>query len=106
MTDVKVHKIVASVIQIIYVDLDGVLVDFDAGLRQLGLDLPRLLNEDPEKAWAIISKQGVNFWENLPQRKGFLELWKYLSEWNVRILSAHSLDKEICSQGKTLGNHL
>ena len=78
----------------IFVDLDGVLVDFDKGYKDLtGIDLNKLPFQDGKSFWDPINKAGKEFWSNLKWMKDGKKLWNFVSQFNPKILSAPSKDK-------------
>lgn len=69
----------------VYLDMDGVLADFDSGAKALGFDLPpnaRRANLSPEqremknKLYAAIRR--TNFFATLPKMPGADELWNHV----------------------------
>lgn len=83
----------------IFCDLDGVLVDFDRGFRNLEENEERLSPDEYEKKhgknsiWPLIDKHDVSYWENLKWTKDGRELWDYLSQYEPIILSSPSRSK-------------
>lgn len=81
----------------IYVDMDGVLVNFEKGLNDI-LDEPydkKRYNTDSKYKsliWKSISKfqkDGGNFWEQLSKMNDADQLWNYVKKYdNVEILTA------------------
>jgi len=73
----------------IYMDLDGVMADFDGGFKKLTGKLPRDFENSPEFGgdkktasrafWKAIEKE-KNFWENLDVLPGALSLWQYVKQ--------------------------
>lgn len=77
----------------IFVDLDGVLVDFDKEMERIGF--PRHVVEHDKKAksnfWKTIgamAKRGQPFWGAMDPMPDAMELWNYVKEYNPEILSA------------------
>ena len=71
----------------VYVDLDGVLVNFKKAIEAIGLKLDDLDNK-PGMAWSRIAKAGENFWAHAPWMKDGKELWDFVKKYNPTILSA------------------
>jgi hypothetical protein len=76
----------------IYVDLDGVLVDFDKQVERIGF--PRDLTTDKKlrnKFWQTIgwmASHGKPFWGDMDLMPDAMQLWSYLKKYNPEILSA------------------
>lgn len=78
---------------ILYLDMDGVLVDFDAGFHKIsrGIDIKRFSKEQGEQAArAKYLAAGVEFWAGLEWVNGGKEIWDTASRLfqNVHILSS------------------
>lgn len=80
----------------IYVDMDGVIADFVAGVTKL-LDDPydeKLYKTDSKyrsKMWKAVtkfSKEGGKLWLDLPMMADAKKLWSYVEKYNPEILSA------------------
>ena len=76
----------------IYCDLDGVLVDFDKGYKDLTGKLPNEVNDDVE-FWKPIHKTGASFWIRLKWMPDGHTLWDYISKYNPTLLSAPSREE-------------
>lgn len=77
---------------IIYSDMDGVLVDFEKGYKELtGIDTKQYVKGDAA-FWQPISDEGASFWANLPWMPDGEELWRYIKKYKPNILSAPSQD--------------
>jgi len=63
---------------IIFCDLDGVLADFEQGLRNLGIK--------PSIIWGVINKS-TTFFETLPWTKKGRKLWSQIEQYNPIILT-------------------
>lgn len=75
----------------IYCDMDGVLVDFEKGYRELTGTYSK--NHPDNKAfWQPISDAGASFWANLDWMPDGEELWRYIKKYKPNILSAPSQD--------------
>ena len=76
----------------IYCDMDGVLVDFEKGYKELtGEDAS--YNTNPEEFWAPITKAGAAFWIKLPWMPDGKQLWDYIKPYNPSLLSAPSREE-------------
>jgi hypothetical protein len=76
----------------IYCDMDGVLVDFDKGYRELtgteaSFDTPK------EEFWEPITKAGAAFWIKLKWMPDGKQLWDYIKPYNPDLLSAPSREE-------------
>ena len=77
----------------IYCDMDGVLVDFDKGYKQLtGEDLSGEHRNDTN-FWDPINKAGYDFWINLEWMGDGKRLWKYIEKYKPKLLSAPSREE-------------
>ena len=77
----------------IFCDLDGVLVDFDKAMEEIGF--PRGSVETDKKTrnqfWGKVgamAKQGIPFWGNMDPMSDAQQLWDYVKKYNPEILSA------------------
>ena len=76
----------------IYCDMDGVIVDFDKGYKELtgteaSFDTPK------EEFWAPIQKAGAPFWIKLQWMPDGKKLWEFIKPYNPQLLSAPSRDE-------------
>jgi phosphopantetheine adenylyltransferase len=84
----------------IYCDMDGVLVDFEKGYKDLtGRDASYKTN--PEEFWEPITKAGAPFWIKLQWMPDGKELWNYIKQYNPELLSAPSRE-ESSKMGKRI----
>ena len=68
----------------IFCDLDGVLVDFNQGYKDLtGIELDKDEHRNDSQFWAPIEKAGYDFWVNLKwiEPDGHI-LWEHISKYN------------------------
>lgn len=79
---------------ILFVDLDGVLVDLVGGLSKiLETDLSNLQKSEFDKHYYKFIKdqsfeQLVKFWTHLPPKNDYLELWNHVKKYQPLILTA------------------
>lgn len=74
----------------LFVDMDGVLVDFNGGYEKLcGIKLVGYNNDFPG-FWDPINKGGVSFWMNLDWMPDGKILWNYIGKYKPSLLSAPS----------------
>lgn len=87
----KLLKEIASNFKI-YCDLDGVLVDFRRGYKDLTGKEPPPLNAkiDKREFWKAIDNAGASFWADLNWTKDGVALWTYIEPYNPEILSSPS----------------
>jgi hypothetical protein len=80
----------------IFCDLDGVLVDFIRGFKEIPANSKSQSPADYEKAhgkgsiWPMINALGESFWANLDWTEDGRELWDYLKQYDPIILSSPS----------------
>lgn len=77
----------------IYIDMDGVLVDFDKGVRDL-LNNPsfKLGKKNAEQLWSAVSKMDPEdvkeVWASFDWAPGGKQLWNYVSKHDATVLSS------------------
>jgi len=74
---------------IVYVDMDGVLADFDQGVYNITGTSPDTISE--EELWNAINEYGKSkFFSELPWMSGSKEMWNFITNnfLKVKILSA------------------
>jgi len=70
----------------VYVDLDGVLADFNQGIKNMSGQDPKDLSEEAQ--WKIVN-ESPSFWVDLPVMHGAVQLMQFLSHHeHVMILSS------------------
>ena len=78
----------------IFLDMDGVLTDFDKQFEKndKGLTMRQYIDEyGVDAAWNYINyKQGEAFWSEMEWTKDGKELWEYLKPFNPIIISSPS----------------
>lgn len=76
----------------LFVDLDGVLVDFNKGYENLtGIHLVGAKNDFPG-FWTPVNLAGIGFWANLPWMPDGKLLWNNIGKYRPILLSAPSKD--------------
>ena len=73
--------------KMLYLDLDGVLADFEGRVRQLGIK--DLRNTPPATLWKLVDST-ENFWATLPWTSDGKVLWHYVRKFSPTILTAPS----------------
>ncbi len=74
----------------IYCDMDGVIVDFVKGYKELtGVDTTHYVNSTPE-FWAPVDEQGPAFWASLDWTRDGQTLWSYIKKYRPNLLSSPS----------------
>ena len=78
----------------IYCDMDGVLVDFDKGYKDLtGINTKEADAKGSKFFWEPISKAGASFWIRLKWMPDGKQLWDYIKQYNPSLLSAPSREE-------------
>jgi len=85
---------------IIFCDMDGVLVDFDKGYKDLtGKHTKHVKLQDKNEFWGLLKKslekKGLteyDYWKNLEWMPDGQTLWNYIKQYNPYILTAPSMD--------------
>jgi len=99
--------------RLIYVDFDGVLVNFRKRVNELlGLDIDTVefnnLGRGHRGRLYSEACDSVDFWANLEPMPDFQELWSYIKYWNPCALTAYPEwnvnAKELAVAGKWLWN--
>jgi 5'(3')-deoxyribonucleotidase len=86
----------------IFCDMDGVLVDFDKGYKDLtGIATHHADTQGRDEFWNLfkrsLEEKGMSeyeYWANLDWQPGGKELWSYIKKYNPYILTAPSLNPE------------
>jgi hypothetical protein len=79
--------------RIIYVDLDGVLVDFDSGFEAISSGVKKtdyIKKHGMSDFWKLINSQGQEWWENLEWMSDGTKLWSAIENKNVKVLTSGS----------------
>ena len=80
---------------VIYTDLDGVLVDFIAGVNKLfQIDISGFeqWNDIKKDHWESIANKGSDFWYELPWTKDGHILWNHIKKYEPMILTAYPIN--------------
>jgi len=86
---------------ILYIDMDGVLVDFDKGFRQFGKGGPLDFMEKYGKPsfWKLMN-QHPHFFLNLDWMPDGKELWNYVKQYDPIILTTPAHSMKYCKEDK------
>jgi len=68
----------------LFLDLDGVLADFDAGYEKLAGERPDKSSDDVD--WRLVASR-PDFYLNLPPTRDFVELWTFAAPHRPTILT-------------------
>jgi len=94
----------------IYCDLDGVLCDFDAQLKNIGIGDGYKYEEKygAEAFWGLIGSHGVDWWAKMPWMPDGKKLWDYIKDRKVKILSkpARTLPESRVGKHEWIKNNL
>ena len=86
----------------IFVDMDGVLVDFEDGYERLtGKNIKGNHVKGDADFWQPITDAGIKFWAGLKWMPDGKELWSYIKPYNPKILSAPSRE-----ESSKIGKHV
>lgn len=78
----------------LYCDMDGVIVDFEDGYEKLtGKNIKGNHTKGDGDFWQPITDAGVKFWANLEWMSDGKELWKFIKQFNPKLLSAPSREE-------------
>ncbi len=73
----------------IYCDMDGVLVDFEKGYKEL-TGIYSKDHPDSKSFWKPVDTEGPSFWANLPWMSDGRTLWSFIKRYKPNILSSPS----------------
>jgi len=87
----------------LFVDMDGVLVDFEKGYEQLtGVSIQQSNEQDKNKFWNLyrdsLEQKNIpekDYWANLPWMSDGQTLWDYVKQYNPYILTAPSVNPDL-----------
>lgn len=85
----------------IYVDMDGVLTDFDGQFFKFFKKRPTDIKSDKE-FWEMVDKGGLKFWVDMPWLEGSKKFWNYVKQFNPTILSAPARSLPQSPKGKKI----
>lgn len=92
----------------LFIDYDGVLVDFLRGARELTgklWDDPYYKTKERRDERKRIIAAHSTFWENLPVERDFDQLWDFVKNFNPQILTAFpDWDEKNARHGKWIWN--
>lgn len=103
---VELHKFDTGFM--VYLDMDGVIVDFELGAKKL-INEPKWLEnrEQSRDFWkalhSMTADECEDYWANLSWMPGGKELWKYLKNFQTIILSKPDKTagfRQACEKGK------
>lgn len=77
----------------VYLDMDGVICDFEKAVKDLGPGLAAGLSkdanpEDKETMWKTIDKAGADFWANMEWTEDGKKIWELVKDLNPVLLSS------------------
>ena len=75
----------------IYCDMDGVLVDFERGYKELTGYYTKS-HPDARTFWEPVDSEGPSFWATLPWMPDGRTLWNHIKGYKPYILTSPSLD--------------
>lgn len=97
------YFITESTSTIIYLDMDGVLTDFDAAFENIDGSTPKEIEKHGDDAfWSHVKQGGLEFWSKMPWMKDGKELWNYVKKYKVEILSSPARQIPESSKGKEI----
>lgn len=76
----------------IFVDMDGVIVDFDKQFIKYARKTPKEYEQKygVNGFWSLIDKIGLKFWIEMPWMPKGKQLWSYIKKYNPKLLSSPS----------------
>ena len=83
----------------IYVDMDGVLVDFLKGYKELTGKHLESPSETTKKGKELI-QDSPDYWESLSKTADCDSLWNYIKKYNPKILTANPIWDDSAEKGK------
>lgn len=88
----------------IYVDMDGVLTDFDEQFLRMFKKTSTQVHKEGGDAhfWSVVEKGGLKFWSEMPWMRGSRKFWSYVKQFNPTILSAPARSLPDSPKGKKI----
>jgi len=88
----------------IYVDMDGVLTDFNGQFFKYFKRTPEEVHKEGGDPlfWGMVSKGGLEFWSKMPWLGGSKQFWNYVKQFNPTILSAPARSLPQSPKGKKM----
>ena len=90
----------------VYLDMDGVLADFDKRFRDIsGMEPKEFENKYGTKAfWNLIDEENkIKFWVGIPSMPGAADLVNAVKDYNYELLTSPSAKKTVIFRKNTLG---
>jgi len=88
----------------IYIDMDGVLTNFDKSFMILSNGIPPNEYENKygsKEFWNKIDAEGINYWTEMEWMPNAKKLWQFIRPYNPNVLSAPSKNP-LCIKGKRI----
>jgi hypothetical protein len=110
--NMKINSILSESVNLkVFCDLDGVLVNFDKGVKDITGQYPKEIPEEElREKLRINCLSGTNFWEHLDWQPGGKAIWEAIEPFNPIILTGIHRGElgDICAEGKRkwCANHL
>lgn len=88
----------------IFVDMDGVLSDFEKATNAIDpkVKYKDITDKDDTIFWGHIAKGGLKFWSDMPWTKDGKKLWSFIKQYNPTILSAPARTLPDSKKGKKI----
>jgi len=86
----------------IYVDMDGVLTDFEKAFMDLGYENPREYSKKKGEPalWKTINKETDHYWLNMDWMPDGKKLWNFLKDYDVELLTTPANSVKNCKEDK------
>ncbi len=79
----------------IFLDMDGVISDFESGFNLISPNNKTVYNIDKDEMWKIINNAGLKFFTSMPVMDKAKELLTLLKDYDYTILSALPINPKI-----------